>query len=115
MILRQRTVKGEQPFWICPDGHEGFSSDFDRDKVIGDLLRADPPEWREQMSNDLNIKSNKKKTCLRCGCEITEENDSTWEKFTGEADADGNQITQPICKACDARDDEAFKKKEYYN
>lgn len=57
------------------------------------------------MDKELNIRSNRERTCLRCGCKITPENDSGWEKFTGEVDGCGNQITQPICKVCDAMDD----------
>jgi len=44
------------------------------------------------------FKSSNKHHCLECGIPITFENDSGWERFTG----DGS-TSQPVCKSCDAK------------
>ena len=46
-----------------------------------------------------DIKSNRKRTCARCGVLINEASDSGWEAFV-----DATTI-QPICVWCDAEED----------
>jgi len=36
--------------------------------------------------------------CLECGCKITNENDSGWEKFR-----ENGRTTQKVCKKCDGK------------
>ena len=42
------------------------------------------------------IQGNDIPVCIRCGCVITEENDSGWEAFT-----EDGRTTQALCKSCD--------------
>lgn len=43
------------------------------------------------------FKTVRRRTCARCGCVVTKENDSGWQDFVSE------NTTQPRCKACDSR------------
>jgi hypothetical protein len=59
--------------------------------------------WDQRKRYDLDIRSTNVQRCARCGERITNANDSGWEVFVT-----GN-MTQPVCKACDAKSDPSGK------
>jgi hypothetical protein len=62
----------------------------------------------EDLGTELSrIQSNDESFCIECGCPITKENDSGWERFNSTG-----FITQKVCKTCDKKIFSGEKAKE---
>ena len=72
--------------------------------AAGGLLLA--IAYLTRLRYDLDIRSTNVMRCAHCNAPITEANDSGWEVFVT-----GN-MTQPVCKTCDARNDPSGQKLE---
>lgn len=59
---------------------------------------------KELATKEGQIRSNGIEECVECGVQITEANDSGWERFLG----DGT-TTQKVCVECDNKSDSGKK------